>query len=116
MDGVGVSQQMLVKFEMSVTSGPGGFSVCVCMYIRVCACVRGRAGAGVGGSRRGRGPELGRSGSAGLAGSSSLAPVPAALVLTCRHPWLPSSPPGKELSPFCSTRGSGGLKKHLPQK
>lgn len=52
MDGVGVSQQMLVKFEMSVTSGPGGFSVCVCMYIRVCACVRGRE-EGLGGLGRG---------------------------------------------------------------
>lgn len=53
MDGVGVSQQMQVRFEMSMASGPGGFSV----------CVPGSEGGerawegwgGVGGSRRGPG-------------------------------------------------------------
>ena len=42
MDGIGVSQQMLVKFEMTVTSGPGGFSVCV--HVHTCACVCQREG------------------------------------------------------------------------
>ena len=59
MDGLGVSQQMQVKFEMSATSGPGGFSVCVCTRtcMRVFACVRGRkeglGGLGAGGLRLG---------------------------------------------------------------
>lgn len=65
MDGLGVSQQMQVKFEMSATSGPG-VSQCVCTRacMRVCACVRGReeglGGLGAGGLRSGgaalRGP------------------------------------------------------------
>lgn len=39
MDGLGVSQQMQVKFEMSATSGPG-VSQCVCAHARACVCVR----------------------------------------------------------------------------
>ena len=115
MDGLGVSQQMQVKFEVSATSGPGCFSVCVCTRTCMCVCVR----VSEGGKRAWEGWGPGACAWAellcGAGGQQQPAPVPAALALMCCRIWLPSNPPGK-VSPFCSTGGNRGLKKRLPQK